>query len=122
MRVSITCSDTRATATDTRGYTARLADPFILAHVRIDRGAIRFLLAGAHMMCPGLTSAGGWLPPADAALPAGTPVAFEAEGKEFAVGVGITKLGTEEMRKVNKGIAVESVTYIGDDLWALQKL
>lgn len=112
----------RATATDTRGYTARLADPFILAHVRIDRGAIRFLLAGAHMMCPGLTSAGGWLPPADAALPAGTPVAFEAEGKEFAVGVGITKLGTEEMRKVNKGIAVESVTYIGDDLWALQKL
>ncbi|KAN0141346.1 hypothetical protein V8E53_001102 [Lactarius tabidus] len=96
--------------------------PFILAHVRIDRGAIRFLLAGAHMMCPGLTSAGGWLPPADAALPAGTPVAFEAEGKEFAVGVGITKLGTEEMRKVNKGIAVESIAYIGDDLWALQKL
>jgi malignant T-cell-amplified sequence len=28
----------------------------------------------------------------------------------------------EEMRKVNKGIAVESVTYFGDDLWALQKL
>ena len=101
---------------------AHPADPFILAHVRIDRGAIRFLLAGAHMMCPGLTSAGGWLPPADAALPAGTPVAFDAEGKEFAVGVGITKLGTEEMRVVNKGIAVESVTYIGDDLWALQKL
>ncbi|KAH9053880.1 hypothetical protein EDB87DRAFT_1649219 [Lactarius vividus] len=96
--------------------------PFILPHVRIDRGAIRFLLAGAHMMCPGLTSAGGWLPPADAALPAGTAVAFDAEGKEFAVGVGITKLGTEEMRAVNKGIAVESVTYVGDDLWALQKL
>ncbi|KAH9028168.1 hypothetical protein EDB84DRAFT_1563200 [Lactarius hengduanensis] len=96
--------------------------PFILPHVRIDRGAIRFLLAGAHMMCPGLTSAGGWLPPADAALPAGTAVAFDAEGKEFAVGVGITKLGTEEMRAVNKDIAVESVTYIGDDLWALQKL
>lgn len=90
--------------------------------MRIDRGAIRFLLAGAHMMCPGLTSAGGWLPPAAAALPAGTPVAFDAEGKEFAVGIGITKLGTEEMKVVKKGVAVESITYVGDDLWAIQKL
>ncbi len=74
------------------------------------------------MMCPGLTSAGGWLPPVDAALAAGTPIAFEAEGKEFAVGIGITKLGTEEMKVVNKGVAVESITYVGDDLWAVQKL
>ena len=55
----------------------------------------------------------GRLPPADVALPAGTPVAFDAEGKESAVGVGLTKLGTEEMKKVNKGIAVESITYVG---------
>ncbi|TFY78562.1 hypothetical protein EWM64_g5449 [Hericium alpestre] len=96
--------------------------PFILPRVRIDRGAIRFLLSGAHMMCPGMTSAGGWLPPADAALPAGTPIAIDAEGKEHSVGVGITKLSTEEMKKVNKGIGVESVTYLGDDFWALQKL
>ena len=101
---------------------ATFADPFMLPHVRIDRGAIRFLLAGAHMMCPGLTSAGGRLPPADAALLAGTPIAFDAEGKEFAVGIGITKMGTEEMKAVNKGVAVESITYVGDDLWALQKL
>ena len=32
------------------------ADPFLLPKVGIDRGAIRFLLAGAPMMCPGLTS------------------------------------------------------------------
>lgn len=99
-----------------------MTDPYILPMVKIDRGAIRFLLAGAHMMCPGLTSAGGYLPPADAALPAGTPVAIHAEGKEHAVGIGITKLGTEEMRKVNKDVAVETATYLGDDLWALQKL
>lgn len=97
-------------------------DPFILPEVRIDRGAIRFLLAGAHMMCPGMTSAGGYLPPADAALPAGKPVAIHAEGKEHAVGVGITKLATEDMKKINKGIGVETVTYLGDDLWALQQI
>jgi PUA domain protein len=90
--------------------------------VKVDRGAIRFLLAGAHMMCPGLTSAGGYLPPADTALPAGTPVAIHAEGKDTAVGIGITKLGTEEMRKVNKGVGVELATYLGDDLWVLQTL
>lgn len=90
--------------------------------VKVDRGAIRFLLAGAHMMCPGLTSAGGYLPPADAALPSGTPVAIHSEGKEHAVGVGITKLGTEEMRVVNKGVGVETATFLGDDLWAVQTL
>lgn len=74
------------------------------------------------MMCPGLTSAGGYLPPADSALPSGSPVAIHAEGKEHAVGVGITKMSTEEIKKVNKGVGVETVTYLGDDLWALQSL
>ncbi|KAF5365628.1 hypothetical protein D9758_003287 [Tetrapyrgos nigripes] len=96
--------------------------PYILPMVRIDRGAIRFLLGGAHMMCPGLTSNGGYLPPPEEALPAATPVAIHAEGKEHAVGVGITKMGTEEMRKVNKDIGVETVTYLGDDLWTLQTI
>ncbi|KAJ7632458.1 hypothetical protein FB45DRAFT_912478 [Roridomyces roridus] len=96
--------------------------PYILPMVKVDRGAIRFLLAGAHMMCPGLTSAGGYLPPPDAALPADTPVAIYAEGKEHPIGVGITKLGTQEIRAVNKGVGAETVTYLGDDLWALQTL
>ncbi|KAI6022702.1 PUA-like domain-containing protein [Pisolithus marmoratus] len=96
--------------------------PFVLPRVGIDRGAIRFLLSGANMMCPGLTSAGGYLPPSEHALPAGTPVAVFAEGKEHAVAVGITKLGTEEMRKLNKDVGVEIVTHLGDELWSQQTL
>ncbi|KAF9069687.1 hypothetical protein BDP27DRAFT_1325198 [Rhodocollybia butyracea] len=96
--------------------------PYVLPMVRVDRGAIRFLLAGAHMMCPGFTSKGGYLPPADEALPAGAPVAIHAEGKEHAVGVGITKLATEDIKKVNKGVGVEITTHIGDDLWAIKAL
>ncbi|EPQ58440.1 hypothetical protein GLOTRDRAFT_114868 [Gloeophyllum trabeum ATCC 11539] len=96
--------------------------PFILPVVRVDRGAIRFLLAGAHMMCPGFTSKGGWLPPPEEALPAGVAVAIHAEGKEHAIGIGITKLSTEDIKKVNKGVGVEVVTHLGDDLWALQKV
>ena len=97
-------------------------DPFLLPKVGVDRGAIRFLLAGAHMMCPGLTSAGGYLPPAENAIPADSLVAIHAEGKEHAVAVGITKLGSEEMRKVNKGIGVEIATRLGDGLWAVQTI
>lgn len=96
--------------------------PNILPHVQVDRGAIRYLLAGAHMMCPGFTSAGGSLPPAEAALPAGTLVAIHCEGKEHAAGVGLTKLGTEEIKKVNKGVGVEVATHLGDDLWTVQKI
>jgi PUA domain protein len=97
-------------------------DPFLLPKVGVDRGAIRFLLAGAHMMCPGLTSAGGYLPPAENAIPADSLVAIHAEGKEHAIAVGITKLGTEEMRNVNKGVGVEITTHLGDDLWAIQTI
>jgi len=96
--------------------------PYIVPKVQIDRGAIRFLLAGAHMMCPGLTSAGGYLPPEEEVIPAENLVAIHAEGKEHAVGVGITKMSTEEMKKINKGVGVETATYLGDDLWALQAL
>ncbi|PPQ68929.1 hypothetical protein CVT25_009023 [Psilocybe cyanescens] len=96
--------------------------PYILPKVQVDRGAIRFLLAGAHMMCPGMTSKGGRLPPAEEQVPAEHMVAIHAEGKEHAVGVGITKLSTEDMKKINKGVGVETATYLGDDLWALQTL
>ena len=96
-------------------------DPFVLPKVGIDRGAIRFLLAGAHMMCPGMTSKGGWLPAGDAAVSSEKPVAIFAEGKEHPVGVGLTKMGTEEIKKVNKGIGVETVHYLGDDLWSIHK-
>lgn len=74
------------------------------------------------MMCPGLTSAGGHLPPAEYEITADSLVVVHAEGKEHAVAVGITKLGTEEMRKVNKGIGVEIATHLGDDLWAIQTI
>ena len=33
-------------------------DPDILPSVQVDQGAIKFILKGADIMCPGLTSAG----------------------------------------------------------------
>lgn len=35
-----------------------IVDPFMLPRLQVDRGAIRFILSGANVMCPGLNSAG----------------------------------------------------------------
>lgn len=35
-----------------------ISDPFICPWEQVDRGAIRFVLSGANIMCPGLTSPG----------------------------------------------------------------
>jgi predicted RNA-binding protein (TIGR00451 family) len=37
------------------------SDPEIMKKFQVDRGAIRFVLSGANIMCPGLTSPGGAL-------------------------------------------------------------
>jgi PUA domain protein len=96
--------------------------------LRIDRGAIRFVLSGATLMTPGLTSPGGRLPndPNDPEgkygkeeLEAGEVVVIEAEGKDHACMVGVLRVGTEEMKKVKKGQACEAGHYLGDGLWQL---
>jgi PUA domain protein len=51
--------------------TAPAAVPHIMKQVRADKGAIPFVLSGANVMCPGLTSKGGDMPEE---LAAGTPV------------------------------------------------
>lgn len=42
-------------------YYLPFADPNIMKKLQVDRGAIKFVLAGANIMCPGLTSPGGAL-------------------------------------------------------------
>ncbi len=109
--------------------------------VRIDRAAIRFVLSGATLMAPGLTSAGGRLPPpgspagvvpgkeleqrVDAEgrwsreLAKGEPVVIMAEGKEEACAVGVLVEGTAEVKAKGKGPVVEEAHYLGDGLWNL---
>ncbi|KAJ5893898.1 hypothetical protein N7495_005589 [Penicillium taxi] len=96
------------------------AFPSALPTVQIDRGAIRFVLSGAALMAPGLTSPGGRLPDAEHALQAGQIVAVKAEGKEEVCLVGALKIGTEEMKSKGKGIVMDEGHYLGDGLWRMQ--
>ncbi|WVQ80278.1 hypothetical protein IAT38_002383 [Cryptococcus sp. DSM 104549] len=93
--------------------------PAMLPHVQIDRGAIKFLLAGANMMAPGLLSAGGRLPDG---LEEGTVVAIHAEGKEHACGIGKMSASSADIKKAGKGVAVEVLCWIGDDLWKVDTI
>jgi malignant T-cell-amplified sequence len=97
--------------------------------LRIDRGAIRFVLSGATLMAPGMTSKGGRLPNPNAAeedlkygkedLEPGSIVIIEAEGKESACLVGQLKMGTKQMKEKKKGVAIDDGHYLGDGLWRL---
>lgn len=81
--------------------------------VTVDKGAIPFILGGANIMCPGLTNPGGVLPN----LEANRGVIIMAEGKEHAIGVGTTKMSSEDIRSKNKGIGIEVAHYLGDGLF-----
>ena len=90
------------------------SDPEIMPRLRVDKGAIRFVFAGANIMCPGLTSAGATI---HDEVGEETPVAIYAEGKTHALAVGLTKMSTADMRSLNKGHGVETLHCLNDGLW-----
>ncbi|EEU36488.1 uncharacterized protein NECHADRAFT_81285 [Fusarium vanettenii 77-13-4] len=115
--------------------------PDAFPSIRIDRGAIRFVLSGATLMAPGLTSPGGRLP-ADGVpegvvegkemdqkleedgrwsreLEKGEPVVVMAEGKVEACAVGTLVAGTKEVKAKGKGPVIEDAHFLGDGLWNL---
>ena len=87
--------------------------PNMMPRFQVDRGAIKHILSGANCMCPGLTSPGGSMVDVEAE----SAVAIYAEGKEHALGIGITLMSTNAIRETNSGIALEVVHFLGDGLW-----
>ncbi|KAJ8655238.1 hypothetical protein O0I10_009106 [Lichtheimia ornata] len=88
--------------------------PDLLPKLQVDRGAIKFVLSGANIMCPGLTSKGARM---DVDLPEESMVAIMAEGKENALAIGWLKMSTEDIRKKNKGIGCDNIHHLNDTLW-----
>jgi malignant T-cell-amplified sequence len=74
--------------------TTLLTDPELLPKIQVDRGAVKFVLSGANIMCPGLTSKGARM---EVDLPNDAVVSIMAEGKEHALAIGQLKMSTEEM-------------------------
>lgn len=90
--------------------------PFMCPRMQVDKGAIRFILSGANIMCPGLTSPGAKMTKVDK----GTVVAVLAEGKTNALAIGFTTKSTEDILSVNKGVGVDNLHYLNDGLWHMK--
>lgn len=84
--------------------------------VQVDKGAIRFILSSANIMCPGLTSPGAVM---EKELMANTPVAVYAESKAHALAIGILDKDTLEIKAKNEGVGVTNVHHLGDALWII---
>ncbi|KAL3728372.1 hypothetical protein ACJRO7_033026 [Eucalyptus globulus] len=89
-------------------------DPNIMKKLQVDSGAIKFVLAGANIMCPGLTSPGGAL---DDEVGAETPVAIMGEGKQRALVIGFTKMSAKDM-----ALGVDNMHYLNNGLWKIELL
>lgn len=78
-----------------------------LTSVTVDKGAIPYLLGGANIMCPGLMNPGSEMPPDGLeqdeqgfdkpGLSKGEGVVVYAEGKEYALAVGVMSMSSAEM-------------------------
>jgi PUA domain protein len=71
--------------------------------MQVDKGAIKHIFSGSHIMAPGLTSPGGKLLPDLDEL---APVAVYAEGKIHALCVGVLSMSSKAIKEENKGEAI----------------
>jgi len=93
--------------------------PNMLPSQTCDKGAIKFILSGSNVMCPGLTHEKAIL---NTDLPKGTIVALHAEGKEHAMAIGEMVMSGLEIKEVNKGIGVNLIHYLNDGLWHMPEI
>jgi malignant T-cell-amplified sequence len=91
--------------------------PFMMPHMQCDKGAIKHIMSGSDVMCPGLTSPGARMDE----VPEGTVVAITAEGKEHAMGIGITTMSSKDIRQINKNVGIRLIMNLTDAMWKLTR-
>lgn len=89
-------------------------DQLVTNFHQVDIGGCKFVVSGANIMCPGLTSEGGSV---GDNVSVGDVVLVYIEGKAHAVAVGIATMSSEDIREKNKGHCIDNVHFLGDGLW-----
>ena len=84
----------------------------LLKKVTIDAGAIKFIINGADVMRPGITSL-------DEGIIKDQPIVIidSVHGKELAVGLAL--FSSEEIRSMSAGKVIRNIHYVGDEFWKL---
>jgi len=82
--------------------------------VRIDAGAVKFIINGADVMRPGIVSYDDW-------GEASRVVVVKEDKKGRAVSVGRTLVRSADMAAMGKGPCVKNLHHVGDNYWSLHK-
>ncbi|HII76414.1 MAG TPA: DUF1947 domain-containing protein [Methanolinea sp.] len=90
-----------------------LEHPFPSRRVVVDSGAVPFVIKGADVMRPGITSISD-------DVTAGMPVQVVEERHGKPIALGIALFDACEMREKNTGKVIKTLYYVGDDLWSLE--
>jgi PUA domain protein len=80
------------------------------AYVEVDMGAVPFVTKGADVMCPGIVTA-------DPAIEVGGLVWVRDTKNKKPLAIGRALVKGTEMVRTNKGKAVKTLHYVGDELW-----
>ena len=92
--------------------------PTLMPIMQVDVGATDFLLRGAKVMAPGLTSAGGKIFPG---LPVGRPVQIYIQGQSEPSAIGVMLMSSDEVIESKKGLAIDNVHFRDDGLFKLSQ-
>jgi len=90
-----------------------LEHPFPERRVVVDSGAVPFVIKGADVMRPGITSISD-----DVREGMPVQVVEERHGKPIATGIALFDAG--EMREKTTGKVIKTHYYVGDDLWSME--
>jgi PUA domain protein len=85
----------------------------ILKKITVDMGAVKFIVAGADIMRPGITDVEEGIQKGDAVA-----VVDVAHGKPLAVGFAL--FSGDELRAMATGKAIKNRHYVGDEIWNYQ--
>jgi len=81
--------------------------------VVVDMGAVKFVVNGADVMCPGIVSA-------DASIQKDDLVVIVDESHKKPLAIGRALISGDEMTASKTGKAVKSLSCVGDTLWGLE--
>ncbi|KZX11812.1 DUF1947 domain-containing protein [Methanobrevibacter curvatus] len=90
-----------------------IANQFDIKKVVVDMGAVKFMANGADVMSPGIVDSSDDVNKEDIVL-----IVDEKYEKPLAIGVAL--ISGDEMVKNDKGKAIKTIHYIGDEIWDLK--
>lgn len=85
-----------------------------LPKVTIDKGAIPYIIKGAHIMVPGIIEI-------DPEVKKDSFVVIVDETHKKPIAIGKVVMDIDEIKKSNKGKAIENLHYVGDKIWNFLK-